>query len=37
MIALDAVSSQCIVNKSYLVDIRIIDEKITKTSIKINT
>lgn len=35
MIALDAGSSQCIVNKSYLKDIGIIDEKITKHAIRL--
>lgn len=35
MIALDAGSSQYIVNKSYLKDIGIIDEKITKHAIRL--
>jgi hypothetical protein len=35
MIALDAGSSQCIVNKSYLVDIGIIDEKMTKQALRL--
>ena len=35
MIALDSGSSQCIVNKSYLVDIGIIDEKMTKRALRL--